>query len=130
MKKWLVILPLLLLSNLQGEEVNSAEIESPKLVHDTSPPMNPLQKLEMINEEIDMLTHKRNKELLEAAWAQNQANRLRFRGYPIESHHYAKEAKRSRMGAEAYQEKIDSLNEKKEKLLLEAGIAPPPPKME
>ncbi|MCB1080317.1 MAG: hypothetical protein KDK69_00715 [Chlamydiia bacterium] len=84
------------------------------------PPSQWQQEIANIDEAVIKLTDLRNKELANAAWAQNQGDRLQFQSQNlIDARRYWNEADTSREIAARYQEEIDKL-EARRKVLLEA----------
>jgi len=69
------------------------------------------------------LTDLRNKELSNAAWAQNQGDRLQFQSHNlIDARRYWNEADTSREIAARYQQEIDKLEVRKKEILDQQGV--------
>jgi len=86
------------------------------------PPEKWEQEVETIDKATKKLTNLRNKELANAAWAQNQGDRLQFQSHNlIDARRYWNEADTSREIAARYQEEIDKLEIRKTSLLNEHG---------
>jgi len=87
------------------------------------PPQNWKLEVETIDRATLKLTDLRNKELANAAWAQNQGDRLQFQTHNLmDARRYWNEADTSREIAERYQEEIDKLETRKEVLLEKHGM--------
>ncbi|QVL58339.1 MAG: hypothetical protein KFB93_04450 [Simkaniaceae bacterium] len=81
------------------------------------------QEVATIDEAVIKLTDLRNKELANAAWAQNQGDRLQFQSHNlIDARRYWNEAETSREIAARYQEEIDKLEVRKREVLERQGI--------
>lgn len=81
------------------------------------------QEVSTIDETVIKLTDLRNKELANAAWAQNQGDRLQFQSHNlIDARRYWNEAETSREIAARYQQEIDKLELRKKELLEANGI--------
>lgn len=81
------------------------------------------QEVATIDEAVVKLSDLRNKELANAAWAQNQGDRLQFQSHNlIDARRYWNEAETSREIAARYQEEIDKLELRKRKVLEQQGI--------
>ncbi|MCB1110786.1 MAG: hypothetical protein KDK64_07360 [Chlamydiia bacterium] len=87
------------------------------------PEENWQQEVTTIDQAIDRLTDLRNKELANAAWAQNQGDRLQFQSHNLlDARRYWNEADTSREIAARYQEEIDKLEVRKKEILENQGI--------
>ena len=87
------------------------------------------QEVSTIDEAVVKLTDLRNKELANAAWAQNQGDRLQFQSHNlIDARRYWNEADTSREIAARYQQEIDKLELRKKELLEANDIEYNPPK--
>ncbi|MBF5058761.1 hypothetical protein [Candidatus Neptunochlamydia vexilliferae] len=87
------------------------------------PPSNWKQEVTTIDEAVAKLTDLRNKELANAAWAQNQGDRLQFQPHNLnDARRYWNEADTSREIAARYQEEIDKLEARKVTILKQQGI--------
>lgn len=87
------------------------------------PPSQWKQEVSTIDEAVIKLTDLRNKELANAAWAQNQGDRLQFQSHNlIDARRYWNEAETSREIAARYQEEIDKLELRKREVLKRQGI--------
>ena len=81
------------------------------------------EEVATIDEAVIKLTDLRNKELANAAWAQNQGDRLQFQSHNlIDARRYWNEADTSREIATRYQEEIDKLELRKQEVLKKQGI--------
>ena len=81
------------------------------------------QEVATIDEAVIKLTDLRNKELSNAAWAQNQGDRLQFQSHNlIDARRYWNEADTSREIAARYQEEIDKLEARKKVILEQQGV--------
>ena len=86
-------------------------------------PENWKQEVETIDQAVIKLTDLRNKELSNAAWAQNQGDRLQFQSHNLlDARRYWNEADTSREIAARYQEEIDKLEVRKKEILDQQGI--------
>jgi multidrug efflux pump subunit AcrB len=91
------------------------------------PPDKWQQEVQTIDEAVVKLTDLRNKELSNAAWAQNQGDRLQFQSQNLmDAKRYWNEADASREIASRYQEEIDKLEARKKEILKQQGIEPSP----
>ncbi|WP_316356853.1 hypothetical protein [Candidatus Neptunichlamydia sp. REUL1] len=127
MKFW-VVLGLLVFGMAYGtlpqldEEVLVLVEEVLALVKEQSPE-NWKQEVETIDQAVIKLTDLRNKELSNAAWAQNQGDRLQFQSHNLlDARRYWNEADTSREIAARYQEEIDKLEVRKKEILDQQGI--------
>ncbi len=76
------------------------------------------QEVETIDQAVIKLTDLRNKELSNAAWSQNQGDRLQFQSHNLlDARRYWNEADTSREIAARYQEEIDKLEVRKKEIL-------------
>lgn len=81
------------------------------------------QEVETIDQTIVTLTNLRNKELANAAWAQNQGDRLQFDTQTLlDAKRYWNEADTSREIAARYQLEIDKLELRKKEILEQHGV--------
>ena len=81
------------------------------------------QEVNTIDQAVIKLTDLRNKELSNAAWAQNQGDRLQFQSHNLlDARRYWNEADTSREIAARYQEEINKLEVRKKKILDLQGI--------
>lgn len=81
------------------------------------------QEVNTIDQAVIKLTDLRNKELSNAAWAQNQGDRLQFQSHNLlDARRYWNEADTSREIAARYQEEIDKLEVRKKEILDQQGI--------
>ena len=81
------------------------------------------QEVNTIDQAVIKLTDLRNKELSNAAWAQNQGDRLQFQSQNLlDARRYWNEADTSREIAARYQEEIDKLEVRKKEILDQQGI--------
>jgi hypothetical protein len=104
------------------EEVLVLVEEVLALVKEQSPE-NWKQEVETIDQAVIKLTDLRNKELSNAAWAQNQGDRLQFQSHNLlDARRYWNEADTSREIAARYQEEIDKLEVRKKEILDQQGI--------
>ena len=104
------------------EEVLVLVEEVLALVKEQSPE-NWKQEVETIDQAVIKLTDLRNKELSNAAWAQNQGDRLQFQPHNLlDARRYWNEAHTSREIAARYQEEIDKLEVRKKEILDQQGI--------
>ncbi|MEM8728215.1 MAG: hypothetical protein AAGE99_05925 [Chlamydiota bacterium] len=86
------------------------------------------EELATIDKAVVKLTDLRNKALANAAWAQNQGDRLQFQSYNlIDARRYWNEADASREIAARYQQEIDKLELRKQAVLKRQGIDYTPP---
>ncbi len=92
------------------------------------PSANWQQEVATIDQAVAKLTDLRNKELANAAWAQNQGDRLQFQSHNLsDARRYWNEADTSREIAARYQEEIDKLKARKAVILEEHGVEYNPP---
>ena len=109
------------------EEVLVLVEEVLALVKEQSPE-NWKQEVETIDQAVVKLTDLRNKELSNAAWAQNQGDRLQFQSHNLlDARRYWNEADTSREIAARYQEEIDKLEVRKKEILDQQGVQYQPP---
>ncbi len=102
------------------EEVFVEEVLA--LVKEQSPE-NWKQEVETIDQAVIKLTDLRNKELSNAAWAQNQGDRLQFQSHNLlDARRYWNEADTSREIAARYQQEIDKLEVRKKEILNQQGV--------
>lgn len=102
------------------EEVLVEEVLA--LVKEQSPE-NWKQEVETIDQAVIKLTDLRNKELSNAAWAQNQGDRLQFQSHNLlDARRYWNEADTSREIAARYQQEIDKLEVRKKEILDQQGV--------
>lgn len=102
------------------EEVLVEEVLA--LVKEQSPE-NWKQEVESIDQAVIKLTDLRNKELSNAAWAQNQGDRLQFQSHNLlDARRYWNEADTSREIAARYQQEIDKLEVRKKEILDQQGV--------
>lgn len=81
------------------------------------------EEVATIDQAVIKLTDLRNKELANAAWAQNQGDRLQFQPHNlIDARRYWNEADTSRQIAARYQEEIDRLELRKQEILKDQGL--------
>lgn len=119
MKIWVVI-GILCFASLHGNEELALVKEQPPGLWQ--------QEVETIDQAVINLTDLRNKELSNAAWAQNQGDRLQFQSHNlIDARRYWNEADTSREIAARYQEEIDKLELRKKEVLERQGIEYTPP---
>lgn len=86
-------------------------------------PENWKQEVETIDQAVIKLTDLRNKELSNAAWAQNQGDRLQFQSHNLlDARRYWNEADTSREIAARYQQEIDKLEVRKKEILDHQGV--------
>lgn len=115
-----MIMGLLCFASLQGGEELALVKEQPHALWK--------KEIETIDQAVVKLTDLRNKELSQAAWAQNQGDRLQFQSHSlIDARRYWNEADTRREIAARYQEEIDKLELRKQEVLKRQGIEYTPP---